>query len=138
MTAPDPRVGEIEARLSASPAHVANARFGDVLRIVWTTYYFGADLQWHNARSGDVENAETLTEEIEASEGDWGWMTAPADVAFLLAELRKAREALDEYVAKYGEHTTDNQGRGCPACAADIRVRARERAAAVAAAKGDE
>jgi len=91
VSAPDPRLGEIEAQQTKA---VTDAMFGDVLRIIWTTYYFGADLQWHNARTGHVEQAETLLEEIEASEGDWGWLMQPADVAYLLTELRKRDNAL--------------------------------------------
>lgn len=60
---------------------------------------------------------------------------APADIAALLALVREQQARLDEYEAEHGEHTTDNQGRGCPACAAQIRVKARERAA-LAAAEG--
>lgn len=65
---------------------VANPSFGDVLRIVWTTYYFGADLQWRNARTGEVETADVLEAEMSAAEGDWEWMI-PGATARLLAAV---------------------------------------------------
>lgn len=92
MTAPSiPALLEpIQERLDAAEGRVHNPMFGDVLRIVWTTYYFGADLKWHNARSGEVEDAQTLVAELEASEGDWEWLIpgSGADTARLLAAVK--------------------------------------------------
>ena len=116
MTAPDPRVGEIEAREAL--AHVKCADCAKC-RVAEEGCWCAECEYWGCERGPDCEDDPN-----------------PTTVAYLLAELRKAHEALDEYVAEYGEHTTDNQGRGCPACAAHIRVKARERAA-VAAANGD-
>lgn len=98
MTAPDPRLGEIEARHAAVESKtVHNAVFGDILRTGWCTYYFGADNHWHNARTGQVvEDLEALEDERLAEDEVSEWLTpnAPADVAYLLAELRKARDKL--------------------------------------------
>ncbi|QDF19555.1 hypothetical protein PP353_gp45 [Arthrobacter phage Kumotta] len=96
----------IQERLGAAEGRVRNPMFGDVLRIVWTTYYFGADLEWHNARSGEVENASTLVAEMEASEGDWEWLIpgSGADTARLLAAV-KAVVALHECDVDFGKCT---------------------------------
>lgn len=45
--------------------------FGEVVRIVWTTYYYGADNEWHNARTGAIETREDLIEEARTANGDW-------------------------------------------------------------------
>jgi hypothetical protein len=92
-----------EREAAATTKKVSEAAFGDVLRIIWTTYYFGADLRWHNARTGHVEDAETLMQEIEASSGDWAWLEPSNDRARLLSAL-DAVEALAQQWHARGEH----------------------------------
>ena len=114
MTAPDPRVGEIEDRLNALESKTAhNAVFGDILRTGWCTYYFGADSKWHNARTGEaIQDLDALEDERLAEDEVSEWLTphSPSDVAYLLAELRKRDEALTRIEAlaeqwtKRGEH----------------------------------
>ena len=95
MTAPDPRVGEIENRLAAAtpgPWKADTATRGDC--VVWGPngrFLMNAQAEPHwveypgekRAVSFDVDrrNCEFIAH-------------APADVAYLLAELRKAQEAL--------------------------------------------
>jgi len=45
--------------------------FGEVVRIGWATYYFGADNEWHNARTGAIETREDLIKEARSANGDW-------------------------------------------------------------------
>jgi len=52
------------------------------------------------------------------------------DLRHLLDAIRAQGEELDEYVAEYGKHSSENQGRGCPACAAHLRVKNRARTTA--------
>lgn len=78
---------------------VFTASFGDILRIAWTTYYFGADLKWHNARTGDVEDPALLELGIRAARDDWAWLTpaAPTDVARLTAAVDAALALAEEW-----------------------------------------
>ena len=85
MTAPDPRVGEIEARLAAAtpgPWEVRTDDLTDDVDVVHDQEHvsFVASCG-HKAQPGIYADAEFIA-------------NAPADVAYLLAELRKAHEAL--------------------------------------------
>lgn len=108
MTTTDPRVGEIEARLAAVPAKGESQFVGLALPVAATT---------------ELWNLRQL---------------ARADVTYLLAELRKAHEALARVEAKcvdlesaYKRHPKQPFEFGLSEAAAEVR-------AAVAAAKGDE
>ena len=139
MTAPDPRVGEIEARLSVATP--------------------GPWVEWHeNGTPGQLEayNCPPATGAFLIDYGaDWDQKQkdatfiahTPADVAYLLAELRKAREALtrvegfldndeDKLYAAICRNTCgkDIYGVDHEAIATTIATDLR---AAVAAAKGD-
>ncbi|ERB53488.1 hypothetical protein N806_20310 [Rhodococcus sp. P27] len=46
-----------EAEARAGREFPADA-FGEVVRIGWATHYFGADNEWHNARTGAIETRE--------------------------------------------------------------------------------
>ena len=102
MTAPDPRVGEIEDRLAAVPAKGESQFVGLALPVAATT---------------ELWNLRQL---------------ARADVYFLLAELRKAHEALllHESFRDLIMALAEKWEVEFPSKAADIR-------AAVAAANGD-
>jgi hypothetical protein len=89
-----------ERETAAATKQVSEAAFGDVLRIIWTTYYFGADLKWHNARTGHMEDAETLMQEIEASSGDWAWLESSNDRTRLLSAL----DAVDKLAEQWQEN----------------------------------
>lgn len=81
MTAPDPRVGEIEARLTG------------ITPGPWKTVRHDLSL-YVEAESGEL-NPINLGYVGNRPENDAEFIAnAPADVAFLLVELRKAREAL--------------------------------------------
>jgi hypothetical protein len=45
--------------------------FGEVVRIGWCTFYFGADSHWHNARTGALESRNELLRLAAEVEGDW-------------------------------------------------------------------
>lgn len=170
MTAPDPRVGEIEARLAAAskgPWQAGVAATSDGSEVC-TTYEQKKAFLALSLNEGDrplwiVDNGEV----IPAATGDGPnagqnaefIANAPADVAYLLAELRKAHEALE----RVEELTTQllNESKGNRSTANELRkgeltyqnredIRAHEQAsvigrnhasrirAAVAAAKGRE
>ena len=59
-----------EAEVRAGREFPADA-FGEVVRIGWATYYFGADNEWHNARTGAIETREALIKEARSANGDW-------------------------------------------------------------------
>ncbi|MER5837592.1 MULTISPECIES: hypothetical protein [Streptomyces] len=59
-----------EAEARAGRVFPADA-FGEVVRIGWATYYFGADNEWHNARTGAIETREALIKEACSANGDW-------------------------------------------------------------------
>lgn len=63
-----------ERTQAVSKKAVHNAAFGDVLCVEWTTYYFGADLQWHNARTGQVKSAKDVADAQGFADGDWEWL----------------------------------------------------------------
>lgn len=81
---------EIRARLAAATSKtVHEATFGDILRTGWCTYYYGADNQWHNARTGQViDDLEALEEERNADDEVSVWLTdSTPDLARLLAAV---------------------------------------------------
>ena len=84
MTAPDPRVGEIEARYRdlATPqqAHLLSPKINGASMEMWM-----------------IEDSEEREIGYVHSEDDASRiLNAPDDLAYLLAELRKAHEALAE------------------------------------------
>jgi len=84
----------IKAQLAADQSKtVHDAKFGDILRTGWCTYYFGADSKWHNARTGEIiEDLESLEEERQADDETSEWLSPwPAStVACLTAALESA------------------------------------------------
>ena len=94
MTAPDPRVGEIENRLA------------EITPGPWKAQNLEADhghagIFWVSVdRPDEVKTVAEVDANDDGVEAIWRFADAefiahaPADVAFLLAELRKAREAL--------------------------------------------
>lgn len=103
MTARDALDG-IKAQLAADQSKTVNdAKFGDVLRTGWCTYYFGADSQWHNARTGEViQDLEALEDERQADDEVSVWLTTPTDVARLIGAV----EAVLLLAGKY-DHEAD-------------------------------
>jgi hypothetical protein len=143
VTAPDPRLDEIQARLDAATPGP------------WKL--FGTLAQWESEEDlsfgpDDAPEVGTVSEGL----GDADFIAnAPADVSYLLAELRKAREALGrvEEVAARLNWEADNANEGAKYAAevnqgASLMALESERfayqkaehliRAAVAAAKGDE
>ena len=116
VTAPDPRVGEIEARLvAATPGP-------------WKTVRYDLSL-YVEAESGEL-NPINLGYVGNRPENDAAFIAhAPADVAYLLAELRKAHEAL-ERVETLAERWESLPALRKGKAAAELR-------AAIAAANGD-
>ena len=119
MTAPDPRVGEIEARLSAAsdwPWAIDADDFDGYAVFMDDGITWGRAYVCNGLNQGEYEG-KTDAEFIA---------NAPADVAFLLAELRKAHEALarvealhvSKFYDKWSRKSDQNAGRGgwCNEC----------------------
>jgi hypothetical protein len=134
VTAPDPRLDEIQARLSAA----------DATDIEWSSLPALTDDDVIMFRVYDDEGhaiAECSDMAVASLAGH-----APADLAFLLAELRKAREALARVEAVADDLATQSDGLGLDYSDDDFdrgwhganRAAVDQLRAAVAAAKGDE
>ncbi len=97
---------------------VSGAVFGDVIRIIWTTYYFGADSHWHNARTGDRETNETLSIEMEASQGDWEWLGSQASllaaVEAVLGLHRRGEESEEVLPHSCIDGPCEHEDKECP------------------------
>ena len=86
MTAPDPRLNEIQARLSAATPGP------------WEHGHHWDSSEWIKGGIGGRKfrpASDTTYEWLPTSADAEFIANAPADVAFLLAELRKARESLE-------------------------------------------
>jgi hypothetical protein len=124
VTAPDPRLDEIQARLSAA----------DATDIEWSSLPALTDDDVIMFRVYDDEGhaiAECSDMAVASLAGH-----APADLAFLLAELRKAREALAKV-----DLALDAMDAGVAIRSGDPRTKSHTATlirAAVAAAKVDE
>ena len=122
MTAPDPRLDEIQARLDAATP-------GPWEIIGGNEYLTGIDVAIGSWDEGGIRlrDAEFIA-------------MAPADVRYLLAELRKAHEALERVEELIGwiDAASDDNEHMYATGKVSARATAELLRAAVAAAKGDE
>lgn len=155
MTAPDPRLDEIQARLSAATPGPWKAQNLEQEHGHGGIFWVSVD------RPDEIKTVAEVDANDDGVEAIWRFAdaefiaNAPADIAFLLAELRKAREALGrvEEVAARLHWEADNANEGAKYAAevnqgASLMALESERfayqkaehliRAAVAAAKGDE
>jgi hypothetical protein len=122
VTAPDPRLDEIQARLDAANAELDRLTEGNP----------GANWRWSIPANPERDSDLILSASI-------------ADIAYLLAELRKAREALARVEAVADDLATQSDGLGLDYSDDDFdrgwhganRAAVDQLRAAVAAAKGD-
>lgn len=117
MTAPDPRLNEIQDRLdAATPGPWAVDELGDVETV--------PEFDLHRF---DIMPDTIARTELRKEDGAF-IAAAPADVRYLLTELRTAHEALERVEALAGR--AESHG--------NLYVFVDDITAAVAAAKGDE
>lgn len=129
MTAPDPRLDEIQARLSKASIH-------DGPWAVEEDETWGAKVYVREPGFGTMYICENLTQQEDGRADAEFIAAAPADVSYLLAELRKAREALAKV-----DLALDAMDAGVAIRSGDPRTKSHTATvirAAVAAVKGDE
>lgn len=142
MTAPDPRLDECATCLGCPDCgptatkrtvEAITHRLGKVSEGPWTAWDRGIGYEIHNTYGEPINDRhrETFTK------GDAEFIAmAPGDVHYLLAELRKAHEALERVEAITDEM---DETAALRAVNADVKSYYGSRIrAAVAAAKGDE
>ena len=136
---PDPRLDEIQARLdAATPGPWETMRSG-----LLGTRVVRVDGEWDGLIPDEFVTLVTPALRIYCDADLIA--NAPADLAFLLAELRKAHEALERVEALADELATQSEGRGLDYSDDDFdrgwhganRAVVDQLRAAVAAAKGD-
>jgi hypothetical protein len=144
MTAPDPRLDEIQARLSAAtPGPWETTQAADEETTTWIEAANG-DVLHHDERGyGHMRENFAWMKRADAA----FIANAPGDLAYLLAELRKAREALARVEGLHQPRQFNPISDGVyfgqsefnhNICAYDHEYWPCPTAAAVAAAKGDE
>ena len=81
MSAPDPRLEEIEARLAAATPGPLDA-------------VVSANRKWALVLANPGTDDERTLAKVVDDDDAWMYANAPADLAYLLDELRKAQESL--------------------------------------------